>query len=47
LSPSINRSVDDTEDGATYWLAGYLKLLTAAASVAAAVVLPLLVPKVL
>ena len=32
---------------ATYWLSGYLKLLTAAASVATAVVLPFLVPKVL
>ena len=32
---------------ATYWLAGYVKLLTAAASVATAVVLPFLVPKVL
>ncbi|MBO0733166.1 MAG: hypothetical protein J2P49_02370 [Methylocapsa sp.] len=32
---------------ATYWLAGYIKLLTAAASVATAVVLPFLVPKVL
>ncbi len=30
-----------------YWLAGYVKLLTAAASVATAVVLPFLVPKVL
>jgi hypothetical protein len=30
-----------------YWLAGYLKLLTAAASVGTAVVLPFLVPKVL
>ena len=32
---------------ATYWLSGYVKLLTAAASVATAVVLPFLVPKVL
>jgi hypothetical protein len=32
---------------ATYWLSGYIKLLTAAASVATAVVLPFLVPKVL
>jgi hypothetical protein len=32
---------------ATYWLAGYIKLLTAASSVATAVVLPFLVPKVL
>ncbi len=31
----------------SYWLAGYVKLLTAAASVATAVVLPFLVPKVL
>jgi hypothetical protein len=30
-----------------YWLAGYVKLLTAAASVATAVVLPFLVPQVL
>jgi len=30
-----------------YWLAGYVKLLTAAASVATAIVLPFLVPKVL
>jgi hypothetical protein len=30
---------------ATYWLSGYVKLLTAAASVATAVVLPFLVPK--
>ena len=32
---------------ATYWLSGYVKLLTAASSVATAVVLPFLVPKVL
>jgi hypothetical protein len=32
---------------ATYWLSGYVKLLTAAASVATALVLPFLVPKVL
>lgn len=32
---------------ATYWLSGYVKLLTAAASVATAVVLPFLIPKVL
>jgi len=32
---------------ATCWLSGYVKLLTAAASVATAVVLPFLVPKVL
>ncbi|HXW71373.1 MAG TPA: hypothetical protein VEK34_08035 [Methylocella sp.] len=32
---------------ATYWLSGYVKLLTAAASVATAIVLPFLVPKVL
>jgi hypothetical protein len=32
---------------ATYWLSGYVKLLTAAASVATAVVLPFQVPKVL
>src|ERR1700730_4287370 len=32
---------------ATYWLSGYVKLLTAAASVTTAVVLPFLVPKVL
>jgi uncharacterized membrane protein len=32
---------------ATYWVSGYVKLLTAAASVATAVVLPFLVPKVL
>jgi len=32
---------------ATYWLSGYVKLLTAAASGATAVVLPFLVPKVL
>ncbi len=32
---------------ATYWLAGYIKLLAAAASVATAIVLPFLVPKVL
>ncbi len=32
---------------ATYWLSGYVKLLTAAASVATAVVLPFLGPKVL
>jgi hypothetical protein len=31
----------------TYWLSGYIKLLTAASSVAVAVVLPFLVPKVL
>lgn len=31
---------------ATHWLSGYVKLLTAAASVAAAVVLRFLVPKV-
>lgn len=31
----------------SYWLAGYVKLLTAAASVATAIVLPFLVPKVL
>ncbi|MGH6794917.1 MAG: hypothetical protein ACREDD_02135 [Methylocella sp.] len=30
----------------TYWLSGYLKLLTAAASVAVAVVLPFLLPQV-
>ena len=30
-----------------YWLAGYVKLLTAAASVATAVVLPFLIPQVL
>jgi hypothetical protein len=32
---------------ATYWPSGYVKLLTAAASVATAIVLPFLVPKVL
>jgi hypothetical protein len=32
---------------ATYWLSGYIKLLTAASSVATAVVLPFLIPKVL
>lgn len=32
---------------ATYWLSGYIKLITAAVSVATAVVLPSLVPKVL
>jgi hypothetical protein len=32
---------------ATYWLSGYIKLLTAASSVATAIVLPFLVPKVL
>jgi hypothetical protein len=31
----------------TYWLSGYLKLLTAVSSVAVAVVLPFLIPKVL
>jgi hypothetical protein len=32
---------------ATYWLSGYIKLLTAAASVATAAVLPFHIPKVL